>query len=127
MGGVTSLEYLGRMLSSSDKDFPAVEQNLQKAQGKWGGLEKILGSEGENWRMMGRFYVAVVQAVIIFGSKTWLLIPWLDKSLESFHHCVVRRMAFMGLKRQQDQTWVYTPIGEVLATVQLEDIGVYID
>ena len=74
----------------------------------------------------GRFYVAVVQAVLIFGSETWVLNPRLDKYLEGFHHRAVRRIAVMGPKRQQDGTWVYTPIGAVLATVGLEEIGVYI-
>ena len=114
------------MLLSSDNNFPAAEQNMYKERGKWGGLENLLGREGADRRITGRSYVAVVQAVLIFGSKTWLLIPRLDKSLESFHHCVVWRMAVMGPKRQQDRTWVYTPIGEVLATVRPEDIGVYI-
>ena len=115
------------MLSSSINDLPVVEQNLQKAQGKWGRLVKIIGSEGKNWRMMGRFYVAVVQAVLIFGYETWVMTPWFDKSLESFHHRSVQRMTGIGHKRQQDGTWVYTPFGAVLATVGLEEIGVYID
>ena len=67
--------------------------------------------------------MAVVQAVLIFGSGTWVLTPWFDKSLESFHRCAVPRMACMGPKRQQDGTWVYTPIGMVLETVRVEEIG----
>ena len=35
---------------------------------------------------MGRYCVAVVQAVILFGSETWVLTPWLEKDLEVFHH-----------------------------------------
>ena len=35
-------------------------------------------------------------------------------------------MAGMVPKRQQDGTWVYTPIGSVLEMVGLEDIGVSI-
>ena len=51
---------------------------------------------------MGRFYVVVVQAVLLFGSKTWVLTPRLEKPLEGFYHWVVRRMADMGPKRQRD-------------------------
>ena len=57
---------MGQMLSSSENDFLVVEQNLHKAQGKWGILAKILGRERADRRMTGRFYVAVVQAVIIY-------------------------------------------------------------
>ena len=62
-------------MSSSDNDFTAVEQNLWREQVKWGCLEKILEREGENRRTMGRFYVAVVQAVLLFRSETWVLSP----------------------------------------------------
>ena len=70
--------------------------------------------------------MAVVQAVLIFGYDKWVLTPRLDKSLEGFHHRTIRWMSFMVPKRQQDGTWVYAPIGEVLETVGLEEIGVYI-
>ena len=75
---------------------------------------------------MGRFYVAVVQAVLLFGSKTWVTTPWMDKALKGFHHQVVQQMAGMVPKRQRDGTWVYAPIGEALEMVGLDDIGVYI-
>ena len=68
----------------------------------------------------------MVQAVLIFGSETWVLNPRLNKSLEGFHHRAVREISVMGPKRQQDVTWVYTPIGAMLARVWLEEIGVYI-
>ena len=86
LGRVPSFEYLVRTLSSSEKHLQLVEQNLQKSQGKWGILAKILGSEGADRRMTGRFYVVVVQAVLIFGSDRWVLTPWFEKSLEGFHH-----------------------------------------
>ena len=75
---------------------------------------------------MGRFYVAVVQVVLLFGSETWVLNPRLEKSLEGFHHRAVRKMAGMGPKPQQGGTWVYTPIGTALTMVVLEEIRVYI-
>ena len=33
--------------------------------------------EGADMRMTGRFYVAVVQAVLLFGSEMWVLTPQL--------------------------------------------------
>ena len=70
--------------------------------------------------------MAVVQAVLLFGSETWVLTPRLDKSLEGFHHRVARQMAGMVTKRQRDGTWVYPPIGAAMAMVGLEENGVYI-
>ena len=93
--------------------------------GKWGRLAKILGREGADRRTVGRFYVAVLQEVLLFGSDTWVLTPWLEKYLEGFHHWAARRMASMGPKIQQDGTWLYPPIGAELVMVGLGEIGVY--
>ena len=75
---------------------------------------------------MRRCYVEVVQAVLLFGFKTWVLTPRLEKDIEGFHHRAVRRMAGMGQKLQRYGTWVYTPIGAALAMVGPEEIRVYI-
>ena len=68
----------------------------------------------------------MVQVVILFGSKTWVLTPRLEKSLKVFHHRLVRGMMGMVPKRQRHGIWVYTPIGTALKMVGLEEIGVYI-
>ena len=52
--------------------------------------------------------------------------PQLEKSLEGFHHREAGRMVGMGPKCQRDGTWVYPTIGEALAMLVLEEIGVYI-
>ena len=65
---------------------------------------KILGREGLDMITAGRFFVGVVQAVLLFGSETWVLTPLLDKSLKGFHHRVVRPMAGMGCKHQRGGT-----------------------
>ena len=109
-----------------NNDRVEVEQNLQRAQGKWGRLENILGREGADKITVERFYVAVVQAMILFGYDTWVLTPRLYKSLKVFHLRAERRMAVMVPKLQRYGTWVYPPIGVDLAMVVLEDIGVYI-
>ena len=124
---VPSFKYLGRILSSTDNNWPAVEKNLQQAQGKWGLIVKILGIEGADRRTVGRFYVAVVQALILFGLETWVVYPQLYKALVSFHHRTVQRVSGMGSKLQLESTWLYPPIGVALAMVLLDDIGVYIN
>ena len=50
----------------------------------------------------GRFCVAVVQEVLLFGTEMWVMNPQTEKALEGFHRRVVRRMAGMGPKRQRD-------------------------
>ena len=70
--------------------------------------------------------MAVVQAVLLFGSEMWVMNPRLEKSLEDFHHRSVQRMTVMVPRRQRDGTWVDPPIGAALETVGLDEIGVYI-
>ena len=70
--------------------------------------------------------MAVMQAVLMFWSDMWVLIPRVDKVQEGFHHQALQWMAVMVPKLQLDGTWLYLPIGEVLITVGLDDIGVYI-
>ena len=87
----------------------------------------ILVREGEYRRTTGRFYVVVVQAVLLFGSETWVVTPRLEKALAGFHHRAVQWMAGMGPESQLYRTWVYPPIGEALEMLGLDEIGVYID
>ena len=115
---VSLIWYLGRTLSSATNDWLEVKKNLRRARGKWGWLAKILRRGGADKRTAGRFYVAVVQAVLLFGSYMGVLIPRWDKSLEGFHHQAVRWMASMGPKNNQDRMCVYPPIG-----VELEMVG----
>ena len=70
---VPSFRYSGCILLSTDKDWPLVEHNLRWAQGKWGRVVNILGKEGENKSMAGKFYVAVVQSVRLFGLEMWVV------------------------------------------------------
>ena len=67
---VPSLKYLGRILSSTDNNWPAVEKNLRGERGKWGKMVRILGIEGAYRRTAGRLHVEVVQAVLLVGSET---------------------------------------------------------
>ena len=70
--------------------------------------------------------MVVVQAVLLFGSDTWVVTPRLEKALVGFHHRAVQRMACMVPKRQQDGTWVYPPIGAALEVAGIDKIRVYI-
>ena len=51
---------------------------MQRTWGKWGRMVNILGREGVDRKTAGRFYVEVVQAVILFELETWVVTPQLD-------------------------------------------------
>ena len=69
------------MLLYTNNNWPAVEQNRWTERGKWGWLAKILVREGADKITIGRLYVAVLQVVLLLGTKRgfWHLsieIPW---------------------------------------------------
>ena len=59
-------------------------------------MVNILGGEGTYRRTAGRFYLAVIKAVILFGSETWVVTPWLEKALAGFHYQTVRQITGIG-------------------------------
>ena len=68
-------------------------------------------------RMAVKFYVTVVQEVLLFGLKTWVVTPQIDKSLTGLHYQDVCRMVGMIPEFQLNRTRVYLPIGAALLTV----------
>ena len=72
---VTSFKYLGRVMTVLEENWPVFVGNLWKAWKSWSRFTRILGREGPIPGMSGIFFKAVVQAVLIFGSKTWVMNP----------------------------------------------------
>ena len=69
-----------------------------------GRLAKILGRKGSDNITMGRFYVVVEEAVLLFGSETRVLTPRLENPLKGFHRRLAQRMAGMGPNYLPDGT-----------------------
>ena len=65
---VPPFKYLVKIMLTSDDNCLAVKQNPQQTQEKWVQLVNLLGREGLYMRRAGRFYVAVVKEVLLFGS-----------------------------------------------------------
>ena len=66
-------KYWGRILNRVDKDWPAVLRNIWRARQFWGQLGKLLMWEVSYPNILAKFDRAVVQAVLLFGSETWVL------------------------------------------------------
>ena len=81
---VTSFKYFGRVLMAGDDDCPAVMINLKKARESWAQLTRILGREGANLRVSGILFKSTVQAVMSFGSETWVMTPCIEQALGRF-------------------------------------------
>ena len=107
---VSELKYLGRILTATDKDWPAVVGNLRKARISWERLSKVLGREGADPNLSRAFYIAATQAVLLFGSETWVLTAWMEKALDSFQSRVARKITGRQPRQRKDGSWVYPPL-----------------
>ena len=61
----------------------------------------ILVQEGDNPRVSGMFFKAVVQAVVVFSSGTWVMAPCMGRALGNFEHGVDRWITRRYLRRHE--------------------------
>ena len=71
-------------------------------------MTRILSREGAAPRVSGFFFKAVVQAMLLFGSETWVVIPCMGKALGGFQAQVARRLTGRLPWRTPDGKWKYT-------------------
>jgi hypothetical protein len=82
---VEVFKYLGRMMAQDNNDVQAVRHQLHKARGTWARIGQVLRSKNATPWVAAIFYKAVVQAVLLYGSKTWNLTKAVLARLEGFH------------------------------------------
>ena len=118
--------YLGRILDSGDDDNHAALRQLARAREKWGRIGKVLRCEGANPRIMGYFYKAIVQAVLLYGSESWTVSDTIIRQFRSFHNRVARFLTQRHIRQREDGTWDCPPTNEVLESAGLESVDEYI-
>ena len=101
---VPSFNYLGRIMTAGDNDWPAVAGNPGKAWKSWGRLKRILSREGADKGISGNVFKAVVQQVLLFGAETWVLTPRIERALDSFMHGDARRITWRQPRRGRGYT-----------------------
>ena len=94
--------YLGRNLTSTDDEWPAVARNLQKARATWGRLERILGRERADPKVSRKFYISVTQQALLFRAETWVLTKKREAALDAFQGRVARRLTGRMPRRGRD-------------------------
>ena len=73
------------------------------------------------------FYWAVVQAVLMFGTKACVLLVAISQNLEGVHVGFLRQMTGQKAKRQRDGTWRIEAAEEVPKESVTQTLGAYID
>ena len=75
---------------------------------------------------MSYFYKAVVQAVLLYGSATWVTSPRMLCILNSFHHRCACYIAQDHIKQLEDGSWFVPTSKMVLEKCKLQTITEYI-
>ena len=124
---VKEFKYLGRIFSNDDDDTQCIKSNLKNARKKWNCLAKILKREGANAVCMARFYLTVVQAVLLYGSDSWTITEKNLRLLRSFHWRAIRYMTGKHIRKEKSGSWTVPDHEELLKQCHLFPIEVYIE
>ena len=122
---VHEFKYLGRIISDDDDDTKCIFENLKKAKNRWNCIAKILKREGANAVCMSRFYLTIVQAVLLYGADSWTITKPNMKKLESFHKRATRYMTGKHIRKIND-LWEYPNHEELLKICKLFPVDIYI-
>ena len=123
---VEVFKYLGRLLSMDDNDAQAVRAQLRKARKVWARVGTVLKGEHASPKVCAKFYRAVVQAVLLYGSETWNLSAASLKRLEGFNIRCAWRMAEEHKPRRVEGSWQYPTNDDVLAECGMRTMKEYI-
>jgi hypothetical protein len=78
---VKVFKYLSRMMAQDNNNVQAMWHQLHRARGTWTCVGQVLRSEIITPQVAAKFYKAVVQALLLYGSKTWnltkVVLAWL--------------------------------------------------
>jgi hypothetical protein len=70
---VEVFKYLGRMMAQDDDVIQAIRSQLRKARATWARVGQVLCSQNNTLFVAARFYQAIVQAILLYSSETWVL------------------------------------------------------
>lgn len=123
---VHKFTYLGRILTDDDDDTLAINHNLRKARGQWSSIANILKREGASAICMAKFYLTVVQEVLLYGDDSWTITRSNYQKLQSFHRRATRYMTNKHLRKREDDTWYYPDHDSLLRKCRLFPIETYV-
>jgi len=123
---VTQFRYLGRILEENNADTHASSPQLARARMKWNRIGRVLRSEGMKPRAMGYFYKAIVQAILLYGSETWVVLDAHLWQFRSFHSRVGRHLTGRHIRFLEDGSWYCPPTVDVLENAGLQTVEEYI-
>ena len=110
----------------ADDYWLAVVRTLSWETSVWKRMKRILSGEGAEPQVSGFFFKAVVQAVMLFSSETWVGTPRMGRVLGEFQYQVARRMGRQIPRRKIYGKWEYTLLETAREEVGFQTMEEYI-
>ncbi len=114
-------------MAQDEEDTQAVRAQLRKARGTWAQVGKVLRGENAPPTVAAKFYLAIIQAILLYGSETWVISLQAMARREGFH---IRAAWCMAQKHKPWQgpwkEWVYLKSEDVLRECGMKSIAEYI-
>ncbi len=114
-------------MAQDNNDTQAVHAQLRKACATWARVGKVLWGENMPLTVAAKFYLAIIQAILLYGSKMWVISPQVMARLEGLHIRTAWRMAQKYKLRQGPRKeWVYPKSEDILRECRMKSIAEYI-
>jgi hypothetical protein len=123
---VKVFKYLGQLIGYNDADTQAMRSTLRKVQGYWAWILPVLWAEYTSPQTCGMFYKVTVQAVLLYRSEMWSLLPSSVKRLEGFHVSTAWQMSSLWPEKKSNSMWSYPCSADVLEKARLQMTAHYI-
>ena len=82
--------------------------------------------EGADPFQMGRFYIAVVQAVLLYGAESWKILRREMEALERFQKMAMRYMKGHHIQKDSRRVWHYPEHGEMMKMCGMKPMSHFI-
>ena len=120
---VPHFNYLGRTLTMTDDDAPAIKNRLRIAATTFGSLrQRIFKTRTTSSTAKLAVTKAVIQAQVVYGSQTWVPNAHSIQSLRSFQQRTLRHALRMHPTKTQDGTLHYPRCEAVLHAAHSNDL-----
>jgi hypothetical protein len=114
-------------MAQDNNDVQAVRHQLCNARGTWARVGQVLRSKNATPRVAAKFFKAVAQAVLLYGSERWNLTKAVLARLEGFHVQAAYRMAQVHRPKQvAGNRWEYPKTSDVLEEYGMATMQHYI-
>ena len=123
---VREFKYLGRILSDDDDDTKSIQDNIRVARQQWNCIARLLKREGASATVMAKFYITIVQAVLLYGADSWTITDKNMNKLQSFHRRAMRYMTGSHI-RKVGENWNYPDHESLAQKCELNNIEVYVE